>query len=282
MCSDMVASDGYGKYVSPVTLYSSNTLIQEELSDPKLKQHFFIQHTLYWKCEHGHEVAVPQRQFRQELDFCPLDLYRALTLQGKDSTTISLNDYIKHSVPRRSGNGPNGASGLVPLHLTKPINCTYNSCTCPTSKLSHISTIWPFILHVPEPEIAAWPNNVSYTMPHNLTIPTQFGSTDPASQVVTYQLIGKIIYHSSHYTAQILIPEGDTLQTYLYNDMERGVLKHLGDEAKIDEPPSVGNNTLFVYQRTSSLSVVSISKVHFIENTNSQQVNSDIPTLTTK
>ena len=59
-------------------------------------------------------------------------------------------------------------------------------------------------------------------MSHHIRIPLTFGA-DPnleSTPRVAYQLVGRSVFHKSHYTTDILIPYEGEMQTYHYDDMQ--------------------------------------------------------------
>jgi len=88
------------------------------------------------------------------------------------------------------------------------------------SEMTDVYTSWPRFLNFSPPEdaLANFPG-VSIHMSHVIKIPLTFGADPESTSCVTYQLVGRSVFHKSHYTTDILIPYEGEMQTYHYNDM---------------------------------------------------------------
>ncbi|KIK50277.1 hypothetical protein GYMLUDRAFT_65359 [Collybiopsis luxurians FD-317 M1] len=223
---------------------------------PNTKLHFFMQHTIHWKCDSGHEFTSDPAHFHPALRYTPGDIQRFLSLQSV-SKKIILNDYLHYVIPRDPGNGPTSAPGLPPVHLTPSKSCPYSGCRSTASQITCIYTSWPKFLHISPPKEALSNfDGVSIHMSHTLKIPSVFGSNASDTPCVTYELVGRSVFQNGHFTSDLLIPQNGKLSTCHYNDMRGGKLEVHGDETVIDNDPIVGVEDFYAYVRTSDIASV--------------------------
>lgn len=210
----------------------------------ELQSHFRIQHCLHRCCEAGHQVT-------EDLEFEPVitkirddDIEIARALRGP---TCTMTEYFAHFIPRTRG----GLDGTTLLHDNPAIPCSSEACKHLASVIS-ISTHWPLVLHI----------KPSDSKP--LSNPTAFEIHCTYGPPVTYQLVGRVLWHGPkelHFTAQVLI-DGNT---YLYNDMANDGRLHLsGDKQQFDETEKIV--VYCVYHRDSQNSKVRCSMLVSIYN----------------
>lgn len=78
---------------------------------------------------------------------------------------------------------------------------------------------------------------------------------------VKYELIGRVVFHNQHFTADLLVMQNEQLCTCHYDDFripttKRGELEVLGDANLINLPPPHGSVDFYLYCRTSESAIV--------------------------
>lgn len=200
-------------------------------------------------CPDGHSHSEPAAASQHLFRFNVRDLAMTQAIHGPDITTTQ---YMTHFIPRRlMGQSHNGTTVLhnLPSEACRHADCSHNA------SISSIKTSWPPILHLlAETFTTSTPGG-------SVTIEPAFSIPDGKDGVVTYQLVGRIIYQTNHFVSEINIAG----HTYYYDDMKRnGTLQETSPPHIRDMPFT--QSIFLVYNRSSDHQVRLIFLIFLISN----------------
>ncbi|KAF9547410.1 hypothetical protein CPC08DRAFT_648784, partial [Agrocybe pediades] len=212
----------------------------------EVKGHFGIYHMLVRLCSNDHkheEYASDNPQIFSSLLSRDINMVNNF-IPTAPTTSITLGNYFSHAIPRASLY-KSGKHGQL-LHTLEHTRC--NSCKS-SAPLVEITTIWPHTLHIEyigsrDLPRTREPPMVSY--PHNFVI------EDESESQVSYELVGRVLHDSNHFTSEIRIAG----TAYTYNDMKAGGKLVQHKDNKLLESPN-SHAVYYVYHRTSTHDKVS-------------------------
>lgn len=164
----------------------------------------------------------------------------------KYSTTPTIEQYFAQCIP--SGDAVSGAtSARPPVHQLPAEPCQHPGCSLDSTVFT-VEQHWPqtlFIVSDARADTIISSNRVKFTR--------EFRVLGDYGDQVDYLLVGRVLFHNSHFTSQLLL-DG---RAFTYNDMD-GKLIFNSDPLLLETPSN--HSVYYAYHRVSKRSNVGESR----------------------